>query len=111
MKKIIRSRVAGPFGDCTSQYKVSFPEGITIEEFINLALEENPDEWGGIFLGHYFSGNKLGDYDRSKENRFKINNIEYYNKIKNFHPIEIEAHGGWSLMDYMIYTKEDYSYV
>ena len=109
MKKLDRYRIDGPFGDCTSAYKIYFPEGITVEEFINFVLEENPGEWGSFILGSCFSGEILGRYNRNQENRFKINNLEYYNKIKDFHPIEVEACGGWSLMDYMIYTKENYT--
>lgn len=109
MKKLDRYCIGGPFGDCTSVYKIYFPEGITVEELINLVLEENPDEWGNFTLGSYFNGETLGHYDRNKENRFKIKNLEYYNKIKDFHPVKVEAHGGWSLMDYLIHTKEDYN--
>ena len=107
MKQLHYQCTGGPFGDCTSSYCVYFPEGITVEEFIQLALTENPDEWGSFTLGGYFSGKCLGDYDRTKSNnRFSIRDLEFYNKVKNFHPIEIQSRGGWSLMEYMITTKE-----
>ena len=105
MKKIRLECTAGPFGDCTAAYKVYFPKGITVEEFINLVLEENPDEWGSFHLGSLM-GTVIGNYNRSKENKFTPQNIEVYEKIKHFHPVEIFANGGWSLMDYTIITKE-----
>ena len=42
---------AGPFGDCTSIYDVSFPQDITVEQFIAAVVKENPHEWGSISLG------------------------------------------------------------
>ena len=33
--------VAGPFGDCTSRYKLSFDKPYTISEFIEEILQNN----------------------------------------------------------------------
>ena len=84
---------AGPFGDCTSGYDVSFPEGMTVEEFIKAVVAERPNEWGKITCGRC----SLADYKRGE-----IHYSPDYEELKSARAATISAHGGWSLMDYNI---------
>lgn len=91
-KKIKLTLMAGPFGDCTSAYDVSFPQDITVEQFVQLVLQENPKEWGTIGLSW---NHKLVDYSHGS-----IKFREDYDVYKNERVLKAKAHGGWSLMDY-----------
>ena len=93
-KKIKLTVRAGPFGDCTSAYDVSFPQNITVEYFIQSVLQENPNEWGTIGLGW---NHILADYSHGT-----ITFREDYDIYKNERVLKAQAHGGWSLMDYQL---------
>lgn len=105
MNKIQFRHKAGPFGDCTSDYEVCFPENMTVYEFIVAVLEEYPEEWGSFFvswlgnIGITFMKYKAGDI-------VNICDKECFLKIKDYHIKKVSANGGWSLMDYYITTKE-----
>ena len=101
MKQIKLVHFDGPFGDCTSAYQVYFPENITVEQFINTAIQENPDEWGAFILGTF--GSTICQYNRGIK---QVRNLEYYYKVKDCHINTAWAHGGWSLMDYTLNIKE-----
>ena len=60
MDKLHFTCTGGPYGDATSSYDVSVPEGMTLEEFIKAVLDEKPEEWGEICLGR--SGPTLIEY-------------------------------------------------
>lgn len=95
------NHLRGPFGDETSLYNVSFPEEMTISEFINAVITKYPREWGNIFL---FA---KGDLITYKNGRYTIHDDNLYNQFKDKQIKEITAQGGWSLMDYTVYIKED----
>ena len=98
MNKIHRIYKAGPFGDETSLYDVIFPEGMTVAEFIETIVEENPKEWGDFL--HGFHNPIIAEYQRGK--------IVYkpeFEKVKNKVVEKAEANGGWSLMSYDLSFK------
>ncbi len=93
-KQIKLTHLAGPFGDCTSIYDVSFPQDITVEDFVQLVLQENPGEWGTIGLTWEHI---LVDYSHGS-----LTFRPEYDAYKNERILKAKAHGGWSLMDYEI---------
>lgn len=102
MNKIQFKHRAGPFGDCTSDYEVYFPENMTVYEFIIAVLEEYPEEWGSFstsWLDNAFIKYKAGGL-------INICDKERFLRIKDYHIKKVSANGGWSLMNYYITTKE-----
>lgn len=107
--------IGGPYGDATSSYKVDFPIGITVGDFIFYILSDysvnSGDTWGdfcylpagvekeGASWGSYI---KLGSYSHGEWN-FNEATMEEYNKIRDTAIKGIHAHGGWSNMDYTLY--------
>ena len=98
MNKLVFIQTGGPFGDATSNYKVSFPKEITVEEFINIVLEERSDEWG-YFRSSWSSSGKIAEYSKGE---LLSTGFETYSKFKNRKIESVSANGGWSRMDYMI---------
>lgn len=98
-KQIELVHLAGPFGDCCSSYAVKFPTDMTVQEFIETVVAENPGEWGRIGFG--WNHPKLAEY-----NHGSIIYTSEYAKYKSKKIIKVDAHGGWSLMDYNITLKE-----
>ena len=88
----------GPFGDCTSGYDVSIPEDISVEEFVQMVITQEPNEWGAVYCGRGI----VAEYKRGKAT-FRPE----YDKYKNEKIVSVTAHGGWSLMDYdiVVYKK------
>ena len=99
-KSIELHYIDGPFGDSTSAYSVSTKDPMTIEQFINTVITENPNEWGSFTLKY---NNHICDYSRGIK---FIQNLDFYNKIKNYIIAYATAHGGWSLMDYNLIVNE-----
>lgn len=96
MKRFYRLCTGGPFGDETSSYDVILPEGedITVQEFIEQILVDEPNEWGAIYNG---MREVIADY-KYGEATFR----DGYDKYKNAKIANVTAHGGWSTMDYYI---------
>ena len=90
------NHLEGPFGDATSVYEVSFSEGMTISDFLNIVITQKSKEWGNISLS---SKAILIDY---KYGHYTIRDDKLYNKFKDKKIKKITAHGGWSSMDYII---------
>lgn len=84
----------GPFGDCTSQYEVTFPSNITVSKFIELVIKENPKEWGdfGVYWNWPIAKYRDGKLFASVE----------FDEYKDMKILRVQAHGGWSRMDYII---------
>ena len=84
----------GPFGDCTSQYEVTFPQDITVDEFIKLVIQENPKEWGDFCvywncpIVKYRDGKRFASVP--------------YDEYRNMKVLRVQANGGWGRMDYII---------
>lgn len=98
MRTLKLVRVSGPHGDETSSYRVDFPEGMTVKEFIETTLKENPGEWG-TFSSSWSSSGKIAEY---KYGKLIETGFETYNKFKDRKVKSVSANGGWSLMNYVI---------
>ncbi len=98
INKIHRIYKEGPFGDETSLYDIIFPEGITVAEFIETIVEENPKEWGDFL--HGFRNPVIAEYQQGK--------IVYkpeFEKVKDKIVESAKANGGQSLMSYDLSFK------
>ena len=88
--------IYGPFGDCTSDYKVRLDKPYTVSEFVQEVLSRD-DEWGEIYIGNnlmahaYVCGYKHG-----------VLTSEVDESFKDLKVTSASAHGGWSLMDYYL---------
>lgn len=93
----------GPYGDCMSHYNVECKQ-CTIAQFVEFV--NSRQEWGKVYIN---PKNWLGDD--------ALATFEYNNHCSN-KPLEIppffldmrikhmEAHGGWSAMDYSVNVYE-----
>lgn len=82
-------------GDCTAPYDVTEYNSITAAEFVNEVLETQPNEWGYIELS---SGKRI-EYKHGK----LLNEVP--SDWKNIKIDHVKAAGGWSRMDYVIFSK------
>lgn len=92
--------VGGPYGDATSSYECTLSRGATIKEFIELILQ-NKSEWGGIYV---YQGR-----ERVQIAEYRHGNLEWHKIPDGSARIlpKIDAHGGWSLMDYLVTPELD----
>lgn len=102
MSKFRLIHTGGPYGDCTSRYDVKFNGPMTVREFIEEILNNNPisnHEWGtiGIACEGEIVGKPKCSYADGKITTEPLPE-EYMNKVI----VSCTAHGGWSLMDYKI---------
>lgn len=95
-------QVAPEAGDCTAPYEVRLNRDYTVKIFVEDILKDTR-EWGSI---------RIRESDKSF---FSLPEYEYkYGKLLSRLPNDVlskriksaTAHGGWSLMDYLI-TLED----
>lgn len=99
-KNIKLYHIDGPFGDCTSAYSVFIEHSMTVEQFIDTVIAENPGEWGRFTLKY---NKQVCSYSRGAKT---ILDLDFYNKVKDYIVIRATAHGGWSLMDYDLDVNE-----
>ena len=93
--KLFELRAAGPeAGDCTTPYDVVLRNECTVREFIDEVLKQN--EWGSVIIGSRFDGPRI-EYKHDKIVSGVFSQDILNAKIKN-----ATAHGGWTLMDYML---------
>lgn len=101
MFKLIQVTETG--GDCTCSYKVELDREYTVGDFIKEVLSERSKEWGsiGIYNDSSYRGRVLGDPKCDYKYGELVTKAldESYLKQK---VVEVKAHGGWSLMNYMI---------
>ena len=99
MIRYIQTAATG--GDCTAPYNVELDKAYTVEEFIEAVLKQNPGEWGGfyIFDGITPFGKLICEYSHGKLNRSAPGDILKKKVTK------VKSSGGWSLMDYTIWTE------
>lgn len=82
-------------GDETAPYRVEFQGPLTVADLMDFILNRRCGEWGRIYLGN----------EARVEYRYgKIMKGSYEN-IKHRLIESVDAHGGWSLMDYTVYLK------
>ena len=116
MKQILDFKhVGGPYGDCTSIYEVTFPEGMTVGEFITYIIGDysvnSHDTWGRFELyrdGTYpdeFLAYKQGKIFFDTKYRSSDIQLAIFTEIVNKKITRIKAHGGWSRMDYTLYIE------
>lgn len=104
MSRLKFTRTGPEGGDCTAPYSVEVDEECrTISEFLKAILEENPNEWGKIYLmevGKSWLSAPYIEYRNgeivatSEDTSFKNRTIEC-----------VTASGGWSRMDYYVRFK------
>ena len=87
------------FGDCSANYDVKLNKPHTVGEFINLVLSERKGEWGKFEI--YNPDVSWLDYERY-EYRHGILKDVISKEILEKRIISIEAHGGWTQMDYLL---------
>lgn len=87
------------FGDCSANYDVKLNKPHTVGEFINLVLIERKGEWGKFEI--YNPDVSWLDYERY-EYRYGILMDAISKEILEKRIISIEAHGGWTQMDYLL---------
>lgn len=92
--KLKRCYLQGPFGDESSNYRMEFPDGMTVLQFIESVMKQFPNEWGNFYAYPY---KIIADY---KDGKYWIINSEGFEKIKNEPITAVGANGGWSLMHY-----------
>ena len=88
-------RTAPTGGDCTAPYDVTGYQSKTAAEFVNEVLESQPGEWGYIDLE---SGERI-EYKHGK----LLNEVP--SDWKDINIGHVKASGGWSRMDYVIFSK------
>lgn len=91
-------------GDCTAPYDVRFHknEGLTVKEFVDQVLL-NTREYGdiGIYNEHNYGGDPKIYYQYGK-----LKGATFDDDILNSIVTAASAHGGWSLMDYVLHIKK-----
>ena len=87
------------FGYCSDNYDVKLNKPHTVGEFINLVLVERKGEWGKFEI--YNPDVSWLDYERY-EYRYGILKDAISKEILEKRIISIEAHGGWTQMDYLL---------
>lgn len=86
-------------GDCTSPYEVAMDKEYTVNEFVQEVLTQK--EWG--YIGIYCQGEIFGDPKCEYSNDKLLYSLpnEYLNKKV----VKVKADGGWSRMDYLLWTE------
>lgn len=101
---IIELVQAGPgFGDATAAYDICLRRECMVWEFIKEVLGRNG--WGEITV--YFTGKHVRDEDRQVARGYKADVIDgdpWPEDVLNMKVQSAAAHGGWSLMNYVIYV-------
>lgn len=89
----------GPHGDETFDYIVTHSTAKTAGEFVQEVLRERADEWGEFIFGDNYSGFKY-------RHGVLLNPLP--DEVANEKIVSIKSKGGWSAMDYTIYTTDYY---
>lgn len=93
-------------GDCTAPYEVRFHknEELTVKEFVDQVLLDIR-EYGdiGIYDEHNY---KIGGFPKICYRYGKLKGATFDDDILNSIVTAANAHGGWSLMDYVLYIKK-----
>jgi hypothetical protein len=119
VRKLKFDLIAGPFGDETSQYSVSFQEQFTVRDFVLSVLEDSQKEnnahgwWGYFYIvdPHSSISTYIYEYRAGKLFYGKYISAEvadsYYGIHRDKIVTKLTAHGGWGSMDYYIYIEDN----
>lgn len=96
----------GPYGDACCSYVVRLDREYTVQEFVEMVLEEKPGEWGTIRI--------CKNLERIPENVLDVCDYKHGQITNSFSLLntkkrkieKVTAHGGWTGMDYFIKTKQ-----
>lgn len=92
----------GPYGDCSSHYKVEIKQPCTVAQFVEFVNQQG--EWGKVHINPIgWLGNGLATYNY--DTHIKDKPLEMPQHYLNRRIARIEAHGGWSNMDYYVTLK------
>lgn len=91
----------GPYGDCSSHYNVEMKQPCTVAQFV--AFVNSKGEWGKVYINpkNWLGHDALASFEYNNHGSNKPLAIPPF-----FHDMRIariEAHGGWSNMDYFVY--------
>lgn len=94
----------GPYGDCMSAYRIEMRQPCTIAQFVEFVNSKG--EWGNVYINpkNWLGQDALASFEYNNHGSNKPLVIPPY-----FHDMRIariEAHGGWSAMDYRVYLHE-----
>ncbi|MCM1440137.1 MAG: hypothetical protein NC131_13185 [Roseburia sp.] len=89
----------GPYGDCSSHYKIELKQPCTMAQFVEFVNQRG--EWGCVYINpiNYFDALAKYRYDTHIKNK----PLEMSQPYLNRRIARIEAHGGWSNMDYYVH--------
>lgn len=94
----------GPYGDCTSNYKVIIHnKPLTFKNFVDEVLQRN-NEWGEIRLGKSWI-DCIGATKSIEYSKGQILKDDLLAEYSDCEVLEIKANGGWSKMDYYVSLK------
>jgi len=91
-------------GDCTAPYDVKLDKEYTVKEFVDAVLTRD-SEWGYIGIIYRDAKSVFGDPHCEYSHGELLYNLpeEVLNRKVNY----VNAHGGWSRMDYRLYLKKE----
>lgn len=96
MNRKIKIYPGTPGGDCTAPYTVVYDGAMTVREFIETWVKENPDEWGGFKI---VNGSALLEGCSYSRGRIGMLPNE---SILNRYIKEVNGSGGWSRSDFVL---------
>lgn len=101
-RRLTLTRTGPEAGDCTAPYSVEVDkECRTLVEFIKAILEENPNEWGKIYLMEVGQSWLSAPYIEYRNGEI-VATSEDTSSFKDRTIECVTASGGWSRMDYYV---------
>lgn len=109
IKKLKFTPVSQPSGDETTAYLVEFPQGATVEEFVDIVLVNHHTDHGNIGLVHegirtatsMTGGSPQRNYIRGTMTK------PFPDTFLNRKITKISARGGWTRMDYVVWLERE----
>lgn len=94
----------GPYGDCMSSYRIEMRQPCTIAQFVEFVNSKG--EWGTVYINprNWLGQGALAKFEYDKHLRNKP--LVITPNLQNKRIARIEAHGGWSAMDYSVFLYE-----
>jgi hypothetical protein len=87
-------------GDCTAPYNVELDKAYTVNEFVHTVLTKSRD-WG--YIGIDCNGKIFGE----PKCEYRYGKLLYTlpEDVLNKNVVKVEADGGWSRMDYLLWIE------